>query len=60
MDFRKTGIPNYPIFAVDKTQVKKSVKYIMDLGMDTIHPAHGGPFTKEAMMKKFEKDLQEV
>lgn len=42
--------PSLPIFAEDISTLRKSWKKIIDLGVKTIHPAHGKPFPIEKLL----------
>ncbi len=55
--FRK-GVLNYPIFARDMTQVKKSLKLVLDHQPKQIYASHGGVFDAEVVLKKFAQDLK--
>jgi glyoxylase-like metal-dependent hydrolase (beta-lactamase superfamily II) len=51
MGFGK-NVPNYPIFAHDMSQVKKSVQYIMKHQPKTLYAAHGGAFEADIVRKR--------
>jgi hydroxyacylglutathione hydrolase len=57
MSFRK-GVLNYPIFAYDMAQVKKSLKLVLDHQPKQIYASHGGVFDAEVVLKKFAQDLK--
>jgi hydroxyacylglutathione hydrolase len=57
MSFRK-GVLNYPIFANDLAQVKKSLKLVLDHQPKQIYASHGGVFDAEIVLKKFAQDLK--
>jgi glyoxylase-like metal-dependent hydrolase (beta-lactamase superfamily II) len=44
--------PSLPIFAEDISLLKNSWTKLMDKGVDTIHPAHGRPFSVKKLIKK--------
>jgi hydroxyacylglutathione hydrolase len=46
-------IPGYPMFATDLSEVKKSIKKIIQLNPSIIHTSHGGPFTAQDLKRKF-------
>ena len=50
MRFRK-GALNYPIFAHDMTQVKKSLQLVLDHQPKQIYASHGGVFDAEVVLK---------
>ena len=56
MAFFKKKVPSYPMFASDLTEVKKSIKLLKNALK--IYAAHGGPFTREAMLKSFMNDMR--
>jgi glyoxylase-like metal-dependent hydrolase (beta-lactamase superfamily II) len=43
--------PNLPIFAEDLPRLRESWRMLLEQGVDTIHPAHGEPFSSEAIME---------
>jgi glyoxylase-like metal-dependent hydrolase (beta-lactamase superfamily II) len=45
--------PRIPYFATDMDQVRQSVRRVLALNPHTIYAAHGGPFTPDAVRKKF-------
>jgi hydroxyacylglutathione hydrolase len=45
--------PGYHYFADDVAALRQSIKKLMDQGADTVHVAHGGPLTRQAILKRF-------
>lgn len=43
--------PGLPIFAEDMTKVKKSWRLLLDRGARTVYPAHGKPFSADAIQR---------
>jgi glyoxylase-like metal-dependent hydrolase (beta-lactamase superfamily II) len=50
--------PNYPIFAQDMSQVKKSLQLIMEYKPKKIYASHGGLFDPNAILSRFANDLK--
>jgi len=53
-----TRIPSYPIFADDLKQVWSSIRSIMERSPKTVYAGHGGPFSPEAINRKFNTALR--
>lgn len=51
--FFSKNIPEIPFFATDVNQLKESVSLVMSHKPKVIFASHGGPFTPEAIRKKF-------
>ncbi|MFO8100932.1 MAG: MBL fold metallo-hydrolase [Dehalococcoidia bacterium] len=43
--------PNLPPFEIGRSDIKNSVRYVLDQNPTIIYPGHGGPFTPEAVAK---------
>ncbi len=56
MAFFNKKVPSYPIFASDLSEVKKSIKIFKHA--QKIYAAHGGPFTRETMLRSFMDDMR--
>ncbi|MEQ8189919.1 MAG: MBL fold metallo-hydrolase [Candidatus Eremiobacterota bacterium] len=56
MAFLNKKVPSYPMFASDMTEVKKSIKIFKNVSK--VYAAHGGPFTREAMLRSFMNDMR--
>jgi len=56
MAFFKKNVPSYPMFASDLSEVKKSIKTLKNAAK--IYAAHGGPFTRELMLRSFINDMR--
>ena len=46
----KRGLP-LPIFAEDLRSLKTSWRRLLELGAETVYPAHGKPFSAEVICK---------
>ncbi len=56
MAFFNKKIPSYPMFATDLCEVKKSIKIFKNASK--VYAAHGGPFTREFMLRSFMNDMR--
>lgn len=54
MAFFQRKKPGYPVWAQDIVKVKNSIQEVMKMSPKIIYAGHGGPFTPETVMKKFE------
>ncbi len=52
-DFFWDGRPDYPFFAEDLGQLHSSLRNLVRLPLDVLHPGVGKPFTLEDMRRKF-------
>lgn len=43
--------PGLPIFAENEEEVIRSWRRLLDLGVETVYPAHGRPFSADVMRK---------
>lgn len=53
MAFFQKKKPGYPVWAQDISIVKNSIEEVMKMSPKIIYASHGGPFTPEAVLKKF-------
>ena len=56
--FIRRNVPNYPWFAYDMEQLKKSIDIVMKHCPKKIYASHGGPFTPEMILQRFKHDLR--
>ncbi len=45
-------VPNYPWFATDMSNVKKSITRILNFHPETVYASHGGPFAPETVARR--------
>ncbi|WP_432664914.1 MBL fold metallo-hydrolase [Wukongibacter baidiensis] len=57
MTFRSNRIPKYPLWAYDLSQIKKSIKEIINMSPRILYAGHGGPFTPESVIDRFKADI---
>ena len=51
--FIRPGRPGLPYFAEDLSQVRQSIRHVLDLEPATVYSGHGGPFAGTAVRRAF-------
>jgi hypothetical protein len=49
MGMPRPRVPKLPLFATNPSQAQWSIQELLEQGVHTLHTAHGGPFTAEAV-----------
>ena len=51
------GPPDYPLFAFDVSKLRESIQKVLAFQPTTIHVSHGGPYSRQQVMKRFGSDI---
>jgi glyoxylase-like metal-dependent hydrolase (beta-lactamase superfamily II) len=51
------GAPAYPFYVYDISELRQSIKKVIALRPTKIYVSHGGPFDREDIIRRFQKDL---
>jgi glyoxylase-like metal-dependent hydrolase (beta-lactamase superfamily II) len=57
--FGLAGKQHFPPFAEDLPQLVKSWKFIRNLELKTIYPAHGRPFTRKSFLAEYDSAVEQ-